>query len=358
MSGSPYASALGRLQPEFPGFLSASAYPALLAAKDATEIAKILETTPYATDIARARATHAGAVMLEIAVNRMFVRRNRLAYEAAPFAGRAVIAAYLARWDIENIELVLSAKAQGRTVTETEDHLVSSREIPAGLYAGVMTLDDFRILLAQPSVEATVTSLVRYGYGTTILPLLEGFDRTHDIFPILHALDTEYFRRALGSARFYQGDEWVVRAFLQSEIDLRNTLLLLKGRANDLPIDQVLSRWIDGGTLTSGQAPDLYGARGIPELAERLVPRYPSIGEGGADYQSTQSLTGFEVAAQRDRAVAELRRLRAYPLSLGVIFTYLLRAEIERSDLRRVIFGRLYGLPAERLAPLLVAPRL
>ncbi|HYA54826.1 MAG TPA: V-type ATPase subunit, partial [Thermoplasmata archaeon] len=70
------------------------------------------------------------------------------------------------------------------------------------------------------------------------------------------------------------------------------------------------------------------------------------------------SLTGYEVAIERERATSELKRLRTYPLSLSVIFAYLLRNEVERSDLRRAVFGRLYGVPAERLAPLLVSPRL
>ena len=159
-------------------------------------------------------------------------------------------------------------------MTETDEHLVSSREIPAGLYAGVLTLDDFRQLLAQPSLEAVATSLVKYGYGATVLPLIEAFQRTHDIFSIVHALDREYYRRALEAARFFQGDEWVVRQFLASEIDVRNALLLLKGKASDLPMDEVVARWIEGGTLTSGQVPDLYGSRGVPELADRLSARF------------------------------------------------------------------------------------
>jgi V/A-type H+/Na+-transporting ATPase subunit C len=358
MSGSPYASALGRLKPDFPSFLAKDLYPSLVAAKDANDLAKLLEVTPYAADIAYARATHTGATMVEIAINRTFVRRNRHAYEATPFAGRPVVATYLGRWDIQNIEMILSAKAHGRTVTETEDHLVSSREIPAGLYAGVMTLDDFRILLGQPTLEATVTALVKYGYGATILPRFEAFERTHDIFPILQVLDQQYYRGVLAAARFFQGDEWTVRALLQSEIDVRNALLLLKGKSADLPLDEVQVRWLDGGTLTSTQAPDLYSARRVPELAERLASRFPSIPEGTAEYASGGSLTGYEVALHRDRAVTELKRLRAYPLSLGVIFAYLLRAELERSDLRRIVFGRLYGLTPERLAPLLVSSRL
>lgn len=358
MAASPYASALGRLKPEFTSFLPKETYALLLATKDPNEFAKVLETTPYSTDVAQVRATHSGADLVELAINRIFVRRNRHAFETTPFAGRSIVAAYLGRWDIQNIEMILTAKAEGRSVTETEDHLVSSREIPAGLYAGAMNLDDFRILLGQTSVEATVTSLVKYGYGATILPFLEAFERTHNIFPILHALDKEYYRNVLAQTRFFQGDEWVVRGLLQSEIDARNALLLLKGKERNLPVDDVLSRWLEGGTLLASQAPDLYSARAVPDLAERLASRFPSIGEGAAEYATAGSLTGYEIALERERATTELQRLRTYPLSLSVIFAYLLRNELERSDLRRAVFGRLYGFSAERLGALLVSPRL
>jgi len=358
MASSPYASALGRLNPEFPAFLSKETYPQLLAAKDAGEFAKVLETTPYADDVARLRSTHSDVTLVELAINRTFVRRNRHAYDSTPFAGRGVVGAYLGRWDIQNIEMILTAKAKGGSIFETEDHLVSSREIPAGLYAGAMNLDDFRILLGQPTLEGMVASLVKYGYGTTILPYLEAFERTHNIFPILRALNKEYYRNVVAQARFYQGDEWVIRGLVQSEIDATNTLLLLKGKDRFLPADEVLSRFLEGGTMNISQAADLYPARNVPELAERFVARFPSIAEGSTEYTTADSLTGYEVAIERDRAASELKRLRTYPLSLSVIFAYLLRNEIERSDLRRAVFGRRYGVPAERLAPLLVSPRL
>jgi vacuolar-type H+-ATPase subunit C/Vma6 len=358
VASSAYASALGRLKPEFTSFLTREAYAPLTAARDPTEVAKLLEGTPYGPDVQQARATYQGISLVEVAINRTFVRRNRHAFEASPFAGRGVVGAYLTRWDRQNIELILSAKAQGRPVTETDEHLVSSREIPAGLYAGVLTLDDYRILLAQPTMEATVAQLVKFGYGGAVLPLLEQFERTHDIFPVLLALDREYYRAVREAAKFFQGDEWVVRQLIASEIDVRNALLLLKGKAAELPVDDVLARWLEGGTITTAQAPDLYGVRGPPELAERLVDRFPSIAEGNDAFRTDGSLTGYEVAATRDRAVAELKRLKTYPLSLSVIFAFLLLAELERADLRRIAFGKMYGLPAEKLEPLLVSPRL
>ena len=358
MAGSPYAAALGRLRPEFSSFLSKETLATLVASRDPNDLAKLLETTPYAPDIIRARATHPGNSMLEVAINRTFVRRNRHAYDASPFSGRPVVAAYLGRWDIENIELILSSKATGRTVTETEDHLVSSRDIPAGLYAGVMTLDDFRLLLSQPSLEATGAALVQFGYGSTVLPLMEAFERTHDIFPIFNALDRAYFRNVLAAARFFQGDEWVVRAYLGAEIDARNALLLLKGKNSDLPLDQVVMGWLDGGAFSSTEASDLYSARGVPELADRLAEKFPSVVQGVEEFRSGKSLVGFEVALQRDRAARELKRLSTYPLSISVIFAYLLRNELERGDLRRLAFGKLYGLSPERLGSLLVSTAL
>ncbi len=358
MAASAYASALGRLKPEFTSFLGRETYTSLLGARDVGEIAKVLETTPYGADVQQARAAYQGIALLEVATNRTFVRRNRHALEATPFAGRAVVGAYLTRYDRENIELILSSKAQGRPVTETDEHLISSREIPAGLYAGVLTLDDYRTLLAQPSIEATVAQLVKFGYGGTILPLLEQFERSHDIFPVLLALDREYYAQVREAAKFFQGDEWVVRQLLASEIDLRNALLLLKGKAVDLPLDAVTARWLEGGTITAAQAPDLYGARGVPELADRLAEHFPSMPQGSDEFRSEGSLTAYEAAATRDRAVAELKRLKTYPLSLSVIFTFLLLAELERADLRRISFGRMYGIPSERLEPLLVSPRL
>jgi V/A-type H+-transporting ATPase subunit C len=358
MSGSPYASSLGRFKAVFPSFLPKEIYASLLNAKDVGEITKILEPTVYGSDIAQAAASYRGAELLEVAINRLFVRRNRMALESAPFAGKPAIQAYLRRWDVQNLGLVFSAKAQGRPVQETELFLVSSRELPAGLFAGTLTLDDFRLLLQQPTMEAIASTLVRFGYGTLLLPLLENYQRTKDIFPLLAALDRDYYQRLVEAPRYFQGDEWTVRQFIQGEIDARNVLLLLKGKDAELPWDEVASRFLDGGTIARAPAQDLYVARGVPELVGSLESRFPTLAEGLERYRDDRSLVGFEAALTRDRAIKEFRRMRTYPLSLAIVFSFLLMAELERADLRRIIYGKLYGISADALAPLLIVPRL
>jgi V/A-type H+-transporting ATPase subunit C len=358
MAGSPYASSLGRLKAHTSEFLTKEMYATLTHAGDVGEIVKLLEPTAYGPAIAQYAASYQGAPLLEVAINRTLVQRNRQALESTPFAGKQVVALYLRRWDIQNLGLIISAKALGRTVGETDTFLVSTRDLPAGLLAGSMTLDDFRLLLQQPSVEAVATQLTKFGYGGVLLPLLDAFARTHDIFPLLQALDREYYARLWESARFYQGDEWVVRQFLQSELDVRNILLLLKARDTEVAADQVESRFLDGGSLARGALADLSSARSIPELITQLSDRFPSLAEGNESYQATRSLTGYEAALQRSRAVRELGRMRAYPLSLAIVFTYLLLAELERTDLRRLIYGRLYGLPTNSIVDSMVLTKL
>jgi V/A-type H+-transporting ATPase subunit C len=358
MSGFPYASSMGRLKVHLPEFLTKETLTTLANAKDLLEIEKDLEATIYGADIAAIAATTRGLERLEVAINRVFVRRCRKTLDIAPFAGKPILSAYLRRWDIENISLILSAKAQGRLVTENEAFLVSSREIPAGLFAGAMTLDDFRSLLQEPTLEGMAQQLARFGYGGVILTRLDAYTQTKDIFPILQALDTDYYARLIESIRFFQGDEWNIRLFVQSEIDVRNALLLLKGKAAGLDADTVLARFIDGGTLTRAAAADTYGARDVPELVTALAGRFPALPEGLPAFQADATLAGFESALVRERIIRETHRMRSYPLSLSILFLFLLQAELERTDLRRIVYGHQYGVALATLVEQLILPKL
>jgi ATP synthase A1 C subunit len=361
VAGSPYASALGRFKAILPHLLPKEAYGPLVQARDLTDVLKLLEPTVYGAELAQVGATTKGSAAFEVAINRVLVRRLRLVQEAAPFAGKSLVRAYLRRWDIENLSLILSAKAEGRPIAETETQLISAREAPAGLVAGTMTLDDLRQLLALPSLDAIVNQLVKFGYGGTLLPLLEGYERTHDIFPLFSALQKEYYRSILESAKFFQGDEWVIREFIRSEVDGKNLLLLLKGKDANVPVEVVVERWIDGGTLGRERVQDLYTVRSVAELVSQLEGKFPALAEALPAYQDPagmRSLVPFEIALTRERVVRELKRLRSFPLSICILFSFLLLAEMERADLRRIVYGKLYGVSADEVSRALIVPKL
>jgi V/A-type H+/Na+-transporting ATPase subunit C len=354
VSASSYASASGRFKALTPTLLPREAWAPLLSARDLPEIEKLLEPTVYGPELVRAGTLYRGAPLLEAAINRVLVNRNQIVLRSAPYSGKPLIEAYLRRWDIANIGLILSAKANGRPLSETEAFLVSGRDLPAGLFAGTISIDDFRGILQQASMEGIATQLVKYGYGAALLPLLETYERTRDIFPLLHALDRQYYAALLDQSRFFQGDEWVIREFLRDEIDLRNVLLLLKGKRTDLPVDPVLDRFLDGGNLPRSRVADLYNVRDVPALVQQLEGSFPALPAALPAYQKQQSLVPFEVALTRARALRELKRFREFPLSICILFGFLLWAELERADLRQIAYGKLYAVDPEELRSSLV----
>ncbi len=355
MSSSPYSAALGRITSRLTDFLPKEVVHRLAGAKDLSELTKMLEGTAYGPEIVRAATTLQGAPMLEAAINAVFAARNLHAYNSGSFAGRPIVGLYLERWDLENLSVILAAKAHGRSVGADEERLVSWRERPAGVPAGVMTLDDLRALIAQPTIEAAMAYLVRFGYGPAILPLAETFARTGDIFPLVQALERDYYERLFSRLRFFQGDEWVVREFFSIEVDHRNILTLLTARDAGLPPEEATSRWIAGGSLLATSVPELMGAGGVPEIVAQLAGRFPDLPQGLPPYQENRTLAGFEAALRTERIAKAVSRMRAHPVSLAVLFAYLLLAESERADLRRIIYGTLYGLPKEKVDALLVA---
>jgi V/A-type H+-transporting ATPase subunit C len=352
-----YASSLGRIKATLPSFLRREQFTSLVNARDLAEVTKILEGTWYGPEITQAMTAATGAEALETATNRHLVRLSRFAYEVTPFAGRPVVGAYLKRWDIENIGLILSAKAYGRPLSETDSFLVSDRQTPAGLSAGVMTLDDLRQLLAQPNVEAVANQLVKFGYGTLLLQHLDGFAKSQNLFPLLQALQRTYYQQLLEATRFFQGDEWVVRQFLAGEIDVRDLLTLLKAKEAGLRAEDLPAFFFEGGTLPPKQLSDLVTQRDVASLVQAVGPNFP-LEEGMPLYREDRSLVGFQSALERQHAERSLLRMRQYPLSLAGIFAFLLLVEVERSDLRRIIYGKVYGLPPERIGAELVHPKI
>jgi V/A-type H+-transporting ATPase subunit C len=352
-----YAGSLGRIKALTPSFLTPGQYQALLNARDLTEVGKVLEGTWYGPEITRAQGSYAGEEAFEVGINRQFVRLNRFAYQCAPFAGRPVVGAYLRRWDVENIGLILSAKAYGRLLSDTETFLVSDRESAEAPGAGLLGIDDLRGLLALPSVEAVANQLVRFGYGSVLLERLEAFHEHPDVFFLVQALERQYLEQLRASVRFFQGDEWVVRQFVAQELDRRNALALLKGVELHIPPEDLATFFLEGGGLSAKAFADLAALPGVPEVVAGLGSALP-LSEALSRYTQEHSLVPFEEALRRWALERTLTLTRQYPLSLAGIFGFLLQAEVERSDLRRIVYGKVYALPEERLSAELLGPRI
>jgi V/A-type H+-transporting ATPase subunit C len=334
-------------------FLTQSFIGDLLKAKGPQDMVKMLQSTWYGEEIEKAASVYQPPELLEVSLNRHLVRVNKIAIEASPFNGKNAIKAYLLKWDLYNIELILSSKNMGRSITETEPFLVSSRNFPAGISAGNIPHDEIKIILSQSGVDAAVNRLLKYSYGSILLQHLDAYQKTMDLGPMMAALQDYYYQTLLESLRFFQGDEGVIREMFRTEIDKRNLLTLLKGKETNAEKTVVNKHIVSGGGIPVSELMDLYGVNNVLELVSRIEGRFP-LGQAVISYRNSGSLVDFEVGLDKFISTKYVSKLKNIALSIGSIFHFIITAEQERENIRRIAYGKMYNIPNDRIASMMI----
>ena len=353
MGSSQYASSFGRLQSIAINFLSEDFLQNMLKANNVTEMVKQLESTWYGEEIKKAASVYKDAALLEVALNRHIVETNRIISEATPFAGKNAVRTYLSKWDLYNIELILSSKAMGREISQTESLLVSSRNVPAGIAAGNISHDEIKIILAETTVDGVVNRLTKYDYGVVLMKHLDEFQKTGDLGPMMSALHESYFQKLLESLKFFQGDEGAIRELVRAEIDKKNLLNLLKAKESNLEKDIISKHLIEGGRISTKELLDSYEVKDIVEMVGRF-DSYFKLADAIEQYKTSKSLIDLEVGITKNIFENNVKKLRNIALSIGNIFYFIFRAEIEHENLKRITYGKRYHISNDKIKEMLL----
>jgi V/A-type H+/Na+-transporting ATPase subunit C len=353
MTSSSYSSSFGRLQSLSTNFLSKDTIQSLVKSEDVAEMRRMLESTWYGPEIERASSLYSPPELLEVALNRHLVEINKIVLETAPFSGKTAIRSYLLKWDIHNIELILSSKIIGRTITETEPFLVSSRNFPAGITGGNISHDEMKIILSQPGIEGVVNYLVKYKYGNIIMRHFDTIQKTGDLSHLMVDLMAYYYSTLIESLKFFQGDEGVIRDVIRMQIDKKNILSLLKGKNSNLERELVNKHLIEGGHIALSELLEMFGSKNVGEFVNRIEERL-IMGDLLETYRKTHSLIDFEIAMDQFISTKYVQRLKNISLSIGYIFHFIIIAEFEWDNIKRIAYGKRYGIPMERIRSMLL----
>lgn len=347
-----YIGAYGKIKAYSTDFLSPEFVSRVFEAKNIDEIISALYSTFYRQDFDLFSTTSKGIELLSNAINHRLVLRNRISLMGAPAPGREILRAYLSKWDIENIKIILSSKYMGYSLKETENYILSFRDIPLGIFGGRLTHSDFRSLLSQGSIESVVSYLSNYGYGQILLEEMEKYRRINDISILLSALDKYYFTNLLSSVKYYNGDEGPVFRFFRELIDAKNVMVILKGKEMNVDYQRFSGSLIPGGNITLSSLEEMFMAPDINEALRRL-----SIGEQSRDRILKASGAGklqmIESAISSAIYTSYAERFQNLALSIGFTFSFIMRAERERENLRSAILGNVYNISRERIASLI-----
>ena len=344
-----YTGAYGRIKAYETEFLPEETFRRLMELKTVDDISSMLYGTFYKQDMELFSAIYKGVDLVNISLNHRLIRRNRIALFAAPTPARDIIRSYLAKWDVENIKSIISSKYMGYQIRETENFLVSFRDIPIGMFGGAMTHDDFKALISLGTIEETVNYLSAFGYGQYILQMMDRYRKTGDVGVLLSALDNYNYMKLGDSLKFYNGDEGPIRRFISEEIDLRNIMVILKGIDLGVEFDVLKEALMPMGNISPASLRDMYSPGGVDQALDRLKTFYKVLETAALQYASDRRLEILETSIKLEIYSKYMDVFSQQALSVGSTFAFILRSERERERLRSILFGRYYSISEDRM---------
>ncbi|MFA6505937.1 MAG: V-type ATPase subunit [Treponemataceae bacterium] len=260
----------------------------------------------------------------------------------APPGPLRLIDIQLNRWDLANIITIIRGK---RRSASAED--IISALVPAGQFHPKQLAS----LAAETDEIAVADALATWGYQ--FASVLRQAIRASVSDPSLAALERclygEYFAWALSVLDPRESDEAILRGHLAMQIDLANILVLLKGADNrSRGVRAAPSAMIPGGSLGNlalenlGKAPDVERALELLDLTSFA----PAVERGVLSYGRDKRLGVIERFLEAVVIEAGIRLFRRDPLSAGVPLGYLWKKVSEYLNLRILLRGKRYRMPA------------
>jgi V/A-type H+-transporting ATPase subunit C len=128
----------------------------------------------------------------------------------------------------------------------------------------------------------------------------------------------------------------------------------LKGKDSDLDRELINKHLINGGNISRDELFDIYGSKSIEEFVSKIQKHYNLTDLLKETYMKTNSMIDFEVAFDKFISKSYSKRLKNIPLSLGSIFHFIITAEYEWDNIKRIAYGKRYDFPIERINSMLV----
>ncbi|MEX2500946.1 MAG: V-type ATPase subunit [Trueperaceae bacterium] len=312
--------------------LGPEAYASALAADDFRGFVTVLSQSPYGPAYEEAQARASGLPAVDRALAGDFHATTRSMLSFADGAPRAMIAALLRRYDLEDLKTVARAHHAGRRPEDLGEAITGAGDLrPATL--------DALVAAADLPAAAQVLSVTKHPLSAPFAKAARGYANDGELLTFEVAMDQAYFAGLLQQANA-AGTPATFRAHVRREIDAANlrTALKIHGREVDpAPL------FVDGGRELSRDDFVQLATSGL-EGIDGVVGSGTFPGVAAAS-----DLASAERAVRSALDDAARRAALRDPLGIGVAIRYLRDKEAEGAKLRLLARGAYYQVPRESL---------
>lgn len=329
--------------------LSASFFDQLLNSEQESLLIDSLLNSSYEEELRSALSERSGFEAASSAIRRQIAHTfNRLRH-IAPEAPRKLLNVQLSRWDVANVLALVRGKVNGATPDEI---------LEATLPVGELSDAQLSELAAESDVTAIVNALVTWNF-TFAFGVREAVSQSigesleeSDLKKLSIMLNRLYFEWALDQLTGDDEDTMILRRQIQYQIDLFNVKSALDMvRQREKGYETEGEPFIPGGTMRERAMEEIAAVESLETAFERLdtTSFRTAVERGILAYGETRNLAVMERFLEDVVIERGCRLYRRDPLSMGVPLGYIWRQYNEFVNLRILIRGKRYKMPANAI---------
>ncbi len=257
-----------------------------------------------------------------------------------------MVAAYLEKWDIWNLKVILRGKSYGLGADGIREDLVP---------AGSLDSEDLEKLIALDNTDDIIANYGKMVHVAIPQDVVANCKATGNLGELEDYLDKFHYNRLLKSIDPSSRPTKMFQDYVRTEIDIRNLETILKLKAEGICGEPVMKYIIPGGRQIDARlATQLANAETLAATSSDLTQLN--------FYEIIKDIVEAEKVSIRD-IVTEMKKYEIavakkfshmYPLSVCPILDFMIHKEIEVANIRTVSRGIESGLDTETIKGLLV----
>jgi len=343
--GGNYAYAAAKVKAKKASLMGDDAYAKMLM-MSLPEISRFIGESGYQREMAELAGRIEGIDLIEHATYKNMARMFSGILQSTQGELREMVSAYLTKWDMWNLKVILRGKTYGVDTESIREDLV-----PAGRLDETM-LDR---LLSMESDKEIIAEFSRMEHLEIAPEVINAYKADGHLSSIEDHLDKLYYKRLLTSVDPSSTPKRLFQDYIRREIDTVNleTILILK--MEGIRGDDVMGYIIPGGKqIDKKLATQLANAETISAAANDLAQLdfYEDIKEAlDAENGSLKDL----VAGMRKFHIRQAKKFsHLYPLSVVPVLDFMIHKNIEVDNIRIIARGIESGIDKETIKGLLV----
>ena len=310
------------------------------------EISRYISESGYQKEMAELAGKIEGIDLVEHATYTNMAKVFSSILAASQGELETMVAAYLEKWDIWNLKVILRGKSYGLDAEAIREDLV-----PAGSL-GAESLEKLISLESSEDIISNYAKMAKMN-GQEILDAYK--ESGNNLGVVEDYCDKYHYYRLLSSTDPSSRPTKMFEEYVRKEIDVRNLETILKLKAEGIYGETVMQYIIPGGKQVDKKlAVQLANAETIAAAASDLsqLEFYEII----KDLVEADSVNLRDVVSEMKKyEIAQAKKFsHLYPLSVVPILDYMIHKEIEVSNIRTIARGIESGLSKETIKGLLV----